>query len=428
MNYTALSLSQTPPLSVPLPYFLAAPVFAAVAALVLFFSGPEFLASRWSPAMLALTHLLTIGVLGTTMLGAMQQLLPVLVGVTLPAQRAVAYGLFSLWLTGALLLIGGMGTATPMAVRSGGILLALVVFIFALLVGRSLWRSSSRHATVRSMALALASFVVAVSLALYLILHFDGHLPLAHPFTVLHVGWGGIGWVFLLVAGVAYQVVPMFQITPEYPARLRRWLALLTWEGLVAWSGKAIIPALGHVAWLLAAAVAVFALQTLHLQAQRRRKLSDVTLDYWRLAMVSLLLSVLAWAMSLYLPGAKPELLLGLLFLVGFACSAINGMLYKIVPFLVWLHLNNRLQQAGRWQGRVPNMKQVIPERHARWQYRLHLLALGLLIAALLIPGWPVAPGALVWFVSSLALGWNLVQALRLFLRIVGEAPVADVA
>jgi hypothetical protein len=51
-----------------------------------------------------------------------------------------------------------------------------------------------------------------------------------------------------------------------------------------------------------------------------------------------------------------------------------------------------------------------------------------MLTAALLIPGWPVAAGALVWFASSLALLWNLLQALRLFLRIAGEASVADVA
>jgi hypothetical protein len=169
----------------------------------------------------------------------------------------------------------------------------------------------------------------------------------------------------------------------------------------------------------------VFALQTLRLQAQRRRKLADVTLDFWRLAMGSLLLSVLFWAVGQRFPDTAVELMVGLLFFVGFALSAVNGMLYKIVPFLIWLHLNNRLQQAGQWQGKVPNMKQVIPERYARWQFRLHFSALVLLVAGLLLPGLPITAGSLLWLLSSLGLGWNLLAALRLYRRIVAESGAA---
>jgi len=423
MNYTALSLSQTPPLSVPLPYFLAAPFFAAVAALLLLGGGPELLATRWSPAMLALTHLLTLGFLGTVMLGALQQLVPVLIGVPLPAARVVAWMLFPLWLSGTSLLIAGMGTATPVAVEFGGSLLFGLIVVVVSLVARSLWCSRSRHATLWAMALAGSALVIAAALALHLIFHFGGQLPLAHPLTRLHIGWASIGWVLLLLIGVAYQVVPMFQITPEYPLWQRRWLVRLIWLGLVAWSLQGVIPVLALVSWLLAAGVVLFALQTLRLQAKRRRKLADVTLDFWRLAMGSLLMAVVVWSAGRFVPGTKLELLLGLLFFIGFAVSAVNGMLYKIVPFLIWLHLNNRLQQTGRRQGGVPNMKQVIPDRHARWQFRLQVVALLLLAAPLLIPAWPVAPGALVWLGSSLLLGWNLFQALRLFMRIARETP-----
>jgi hypothetical protein len=214
----------------------------------------------------------------------------------------------------------------------------------------------------------------------------------------------------------------MFQITPEYPASVRRWLAPMIAVALLLWSFRQWWPPLSLAVWLLPAGLVLFAGQTLRLQARRRRKLADVTLDFWRLAMVSLLLSVLAWVGAQFFPGTTAELMTGLLFFVGFAISAVNGMLYKIVPFLVWLHLNNRLQQAGQWQGKVPNMKQVIPERHARWQFRLHVAALVLLVAGLLIPIVPVQPGAVLWLLSSLALGWNLVGALRLYLRIPKES------
>ena len=43
--------------------------------------------------------------------------------------------------------------------------------------------------------------------------------------TDLHAGWALIGWVGLLVAAVAWQVVPMFSITAPYPRWLRTTLA-----------------------------------------------------------------------------------------------------------------------------------------------------------------------------------------------------------
>jgi hypothetical protein len=62
----------------------------------------------------------------------------------------------------------------------------------------------------------------------------------------------------------------------------------------------------------------------------------------------------------------------------------------------------------------------VIPERVARWQLRLHLAALLLLLAAL--SGWlpPLLPG-ITWLASSVVLFWNLLQALLLYRRVAGE-------
>ena len=421
MNYTALSLSQTPPLSVPLPYFLLAPLFAMAAAILVMLEGPQLLAGRWSPQMLALTHMLTLGVLGTTMLGAIQQLVPVLVGVPLPAQRPVAYILFLLWLTGSLLLIVGMAGGMTLTVRVGGALLAIAVALTVTLVLWSVWLSSSRHATVKAMGLAVAGLAVTAAIPVYLLFHFSGQLPLAHPLTTLHIGWGSLGWLFLLLAGVAYQVVPMFQITPEYPAALRRWLAPAMATVLLLWSLQLWLPGFSLLAWLLAAGAILFALQTLLLQQRRRRRLADVTLDFWRVAMGCLLLAAISWMVREFYPLPRLDLTLGLLFFVGFALSAVNGMLYKIVPFLIWLHLNNRLQRAGSRQGKVPNMKQVIPERLARRQFRLHLTALILLLSAVLLPWFPLQLAAIAWLLSTVALWWNLFQALGLYRRIAGE-------
>ncbi|MGB6154721.1 MAG: hypothetical protein WBF60_02310, partial [Castellaniella sp.] len=63
----ALDFDKTPALSVPLPFFLNLPAFGILAGLLAIWAGPAVFTSRWSPAALALTHLWTLGILGSAM-------------------------------------------------------------------------------------------------------------------------------------------------------------------------------------------------------------------------------------------------------------------------------------------------------------------------------------------------------------------------
>ncbi|MBI4996409.1 MAG: hypothetical protein HZC22_05805 [Rhodocyclales bacterium] len=99
---------------------------------------------------------------------------------------------------------------------------------------------------------------------------------------------------------------------------------------------------------------------------------------------------------------------LGALVIAGTFVSLINGMMYKIVPFLCWLHLQ---RQAGIG-GTVPNMREIAPERAQRLQLRLHFASVTLLLLATFYAEVLVAAGAA--FAASCAwLGWNLIDAVR---------------
>lgn len=433
MNYTALSLEQTPPLRVPLRYFLTAPLFGVAAALVLLVAGPDVLAGRWTPATLALTHLLTLGFIAMVMMGAAQQLLPVLAGSPLVRPVAVSRTVHGLLTAGTIALVAGLWQGGGAWLHAAFILLVLLVLAFVGAAGLALFRAPTRHNTVRGMSLSVASLAVTGLLGLYLVAgHAHPAVPLARDLTDIHLAWGLVGWVALLVVGVAYQVVPMFQITPDYPARLARFLAPAVFAGLVVWSLGAFLGRHGNAfgPWLalpgsavVAAGLLAFAGTTLWLQHRRRRRLPDVTLDFWRVGMGSLAAAVPLWVVMASDPGLAYSLAvpLGVLMLVGFAFSVINGMLYKIVPFLVWLHLNNRLQSVGAFQGRVPNMKQVIPAKRTRLQFWLHLASLPVLLLAALAPGWWLYPGAVLLLASNLMLWANLLSGAMLYRRTVNE-------
>lgn len=424
---SGLSFEQAPPFSVPLRFFLTAPWFLVLAAMLLLWRGPEISATRWLPATLALTHLLTLGFMAQVMLGALLQILPVVVGVVVPRPQLMA-ALIHIPLTlGALALTVAFLSGIPAWFQSALGLLGLGFGVALIAIHLALWRAPVTGGTVIALRCALGALLVAVGLGLLLSGFFGWGLALpVVTMTHLHAAWGLVGWTVLLVAGVAYQVVPMFQITPPYPAWFVRGFAPLMAALLVAWSAFAFggwerMAMLASAA--LAVGLAVLAGTTLYLLARRRRKVGDPTLAYWRTSMTSLLASALLWLATWWIPALGPaspaEWLLGVLPIFGFAVAVINGMLYKIVPFLAWFHLQAQLFQRAK----VPNMKQLLPDAFVRRQFWAYLAALLLLLAAAVFPTVFTYPAALALGTTGAWLGINLMGVWRMYRRTLRAAP-----
>jgi hypothetical protein len=419
-----LSFDQAPPFLSPLRFFLTAPLFLMVAGVLLVVT-PDALSSRWTPQALALTHALTLGFLGMVMTGALMQMLPVVAGAVIPAAPAVAWLTHVPLLVGTVALMAGFAGAGGAWLVAGAVLLSAGLGVFLAAAGISLARAVD-NATVTGMRLAVISLALVLGLGAGLALMRAGlWAPAAPaPASVAHVAFGLLGWVLLLVVGVGYLVVPMFQMTPPYPPRLARWLApflfaLLGVHALSAWLAPQGDGPVARLASLgLAGGILAFAAITLRLQSRRRRKLADVTLDFWRLAMASLVACAAAWLAAALWPAWRVHpvypIVLGVVFLMGFAASVVMGMLYKIVPFLAWFHLQAQLQAKA---GTIPNMKQMIAESRMRLQFRLHFVACLLLVTAAIRPGWFAALAGGATALSGGLLWANLLAAARRFLR-----------
>lgn len=417
-----LSYDQAPPFGTPLRLFLAAPVFLVMAALLAMIFPESWLGSRWTPQALALTHLLTLGYLGMAMTGALLQILPVVVGTPVPAVGVVGWlALIGLG-TGAPLLGAGFMLGSPPLLMLAAVSLTTAIVPFLTGTLFSLIRARSLPQVAWPMRQAWAALAVTFVLGLALASGLAGlwENPDTQGLTGLHAAWGLGGWVLILVIGVAYQVVPMLQLTPSYPKGITTALAWSMPVALAAFTLAWFLPSpiaqgMEALALLMGLAAGVaFAITTLKLQSRRRRKLRDVTLNFWRLGVASLI------GVALLCPAAvltatpwrdEAQLLMGLLFLLGFASSVVNGMLYKIVPFLGWFHL-----QAQSSAGRFPDMKQFIPDGAARWHFRLHLAALAMLLPAPWMPPWLALPGLALLAAGGVALGMNLMKARATFL------------
>ncbi|WP_206955465.1 hypothetical protein [Trinickia acidisoli] len=425
-----LALDASPTLGAPLRFFLNAPVFASLAAALLLYAGPSTWATRWSPYALAATHLMTLGVFASVMMGALMQILPVVAGVHVASVRRSAAGIHALLTFGTLALalafISSETELFPIAALACGA--AALWFVVACAIGLARASSAAVPGVVdilHAVRLALAALIVTVALGATLAVSLTW--PMSVPvvaLTDLHWTWGLAGWIGLLTVGIAYQVIPMFQVTEPYPRLLARAFAPLAFLTLVLASlSNFVLQALEPAAtpWFVAqpfAGYVVFAVVTLVLLGRRKRIGADTTTLYWRTSMVSIVCGALTWAIASATHRPSLDVTIGVLLLVGVVASAINGMLYKIVPFLLWYHLQASIDERSPL---VPKMKTVLPDSQARRQYWAHLCALLMLLAA---SAWPAAlarPAAFVFGVSSVWLGVDMARAMRIYLRVKRE-------
>lgn len=417
----SLSFDQAPPLTIPLRYFLSAPLFAVAAAILLGWQGPDAFVSRWSPITLALTHLLTLGFLAMTMIGALLQILPVVAGIQIPYPNLTARGVHAFLTNGTLLLATAFLWSQSVLFQFAIAFLASAFIWFLAACAVGLWRARGGISTATVAAIRLSIIALLFTILLGISLASAFAWPIGLPLlllTDLHVLWGLLGWVGLLVIGVAYQVIPMFQVTPVYPPQMVHWLASSLFMLLMLWSIAAVVLQSSQhwireiLGGMILADFTIFSATTLYLLWRRKRPKPDATTLFWRTATGSLLVYGAIWLMQTASDHPSTPIMLGALFIIGFGYSVINGMLYKIVPFLVWYHLQNSEAAARK---AVPNVKSIIPDSAAMKQFWSHLAALLLTVGATLWPAILVAPAAVALCISSGWLWWNLFSAVRIY-------------
>ena len=391
-----LSFDQAPPIAAPVRFLVTAPLFLAGLGVLLVLRGPEVFVSRWTGAALAATHLVTVGFLLQVMLGALIQILPVVAGahVARPlALAAVVHGGLSL---GGVALATAFLIGEPLLYGLAAVLLGGSVAVFLGVAGRTLYAVPTTSPTIGGLKLAFFALAVVAGLG------------------VMLAGGLGFGWAGILLAALAYVVVPMFQLTPGYPLQPSKLFprvlvaAMLSWTVAVAGA----MPVVSRLAEGVAAATGIaFAVYTLNLQRKRRRARSDATFRLWQLGLVSMVVALaMAVATALFpnlsdRPGWTP--LFAVLVGVGGYMSLVVGMMYKIVPFLAWLHLQNLAPGKS-----APPINRFLPEHQAQRQAAVHGLAVLLLAVAAFFPEAGALPAGLAVLAAASWLELNLLTVL----------------
>ena len=378
-----LSLEQAPPISVVLRFFLAGSVWGTGAGIWLALKGPESIDPSDFSALI-MTHMLTLGVMLSFMFGSLFQMLPVLAGISFRHPEEMAVRAQYPVIAGTFLLISAFATSSGALYILAGLLLSAGILPVAASMLKRLYSLRDHSPSSRGIGFSVYNLLLLFSIGIWLAAIMGGWTRHGDLLVLrqLHLDLGLFGWISLLIISVSFQVIEMFYVTPPYPKVYARWLPL-TVTGLLSLELAAALNFPAAIPWIesfVGGGLLIHSLQTLRKLSQRRRPLTDATVWFWRVGMATLAMSVfLLWSKHVFgLPPLMEELLYSMY--TAFALSIVFAMTYKIVPFLVWFHLN------AQGYFKAPLMHEVIHPRTAMRHLSIHMSTLLAAVAACFMP------------------------------------------
>ncbi len=422
-----VSVENSPRLIIPFRFILTAPLFGILFSIIYLLSGPELIGNRWNPALIGTLHLINIGVLMMIVTGVLFQVLPVVGGVQFPWKNVISRLIYlSLAVGGVLYFIGFFVLERQLLLLAGVVLsIGLLPYLSLLVIG--IFSVRQPPEPIRLLRYSVLFLLLVMGMGISLLMGWGSSAVQLHrEWTDIHAIWGLGGWFTLLLMGLSFQMIPMFQVTPEFPLWLRRWGVPLTALLLLSWGAGSILQLnRGLTTSLLVAAAGmmmlygVTALWVLH---SRKRKIFDATVRFWQLAFLGMVTGMLLLIVFLLAGEVLPGWL-AILWIFGFLLPMLSGTLLKIAPFLVFLHLQQKVirdpQQMANLVN-IPNLFQILPTRRARTLLTLFLLSLASWGGVLLYsPLAHLTALLLLLFFSWMA--WILFSCYRTYLLKLGE-------
>lgn len=397
MNINGLSFNALPPIDLPFRFFLTAPLFVILSALLILLSGEALWISRWQPSMLALTHGFTLGFLSMVMMGALLQLLPVIGGIGITRPRLITYFCHTSLVLGTLCLMANFIWPNILLGISSLVLLICSIGTYFIAFALVLLKKLSQGDSIIGFRLAMLALLVVLIMGVVLLsqrFEFFAFSHLGKELTNNHALFGLAGWGSVLIISVSFQVLPMFHVAPSFPKVISHYLPSLLFFLLVLsiFQPTIIVP-------FIVLLHGVFALSLLFVIYKRKRKIPDSTIRFWQLSALTLVgLNIFYFIPDNYLAThvvQKKVLVIACAYLYLYLMAVIQGMLLKILPFLSYTHLQQKCLMNFAAMQAIPHMHEFLNKKHAQVLFYLHLVTGGVLLFTLMVP-------SIYWLLSVL--------------------------
>ncbi len=363
-----------PSVWLPLRYLIAGQISLLLALVLAVIRAEDFLDFYYQGHVLAITHLLTLGWITTTIMGASFLVAPLIFSTPLYSERLGRWQ-FPPLVVGIGVMILGFWTGHHRGLAAGAFLVLVAISLYIVNLSLTFRRIPRKDVAVPYLVAALAYLAATVILgnlmAFDKFLDFLGGQVLA---TIQgHAHLATLGWVTLMILGVGQKMIRLLTAsTPEEGRRSRRrfwllnagilglFLTLVTRSRLVFPSALLAVLGFASVFWRLA-------------RPWRERK--DLRLD-WSLRHVLAAFGCLATAILMGLTlsagmagdgelAARAAMVYAFLGLIGWITLMIIGMSYRVIPLLVWLHRYAPIAHDEP----VPKVGDLASERWQVWSF-----------------------------------------------------------
>ena len=394
---------------------------------------------------IAATHLFVLGWICSVVMGSMYQLVPVALETKLYSERLARVQMLC-HVIGFAGMVWMFRAWNMKHVGHFGSVMALGVGLFVYNIVRTLLRVPKWTVVASAITAAVSWFSLTVTMGLCLaaakcssaamedgaasgpfigivmaignfMMRFDA-ISAMHA----HAHLGGVGFFTMLIVGVSYKLIPMFTLSEiQNHRRAALSIALLN-LGLAG----AFVTILLRSPWKLAftiviiAALVLYGIEVLAILRARKRRVLDWGIKTFLTAIgfllpLSVLALVLSWpALPLNAFTGQFENLYGFLALAGFISFALIGMLYKIIPFLVWFGTYSKKIGVSK----VPTLAELYSERLQVIGYFTFLAGVLAISAGILATnGLAIRFGAALFATSLCALLLNVARMLAHFIR-----------
>ncbi|RIV21840.1 hypothetical protein D2Q93_10210 [Alicyclobacillaceae bacterium I2511] len=365
--------SQAPSFALPARYMLTGMVGLVLFAVDLVWQVKLLAQGQtFSPHVIALTHLLTLAVLLSFVMGAVYQLLTVAFLIPLKAEKAGRLN-FWLYLCGVIGLWYSMSSWWPLGLTIFGTVVMVCLYLYA---GLIIWSLSDTGVSGAMRGFVLSAhiyLILAVTAAWLLVLSFTVPSLAVWQTDLLatHIVLAAGGFFSFLIIGFSYKLLPMFTLAHGYTTSHQKYtqalLHLALWSLLTAvWLHGATWVTVGGLLALAGFGVQVWDVRDIF--KKRMRKKVDLPI---RGVATAFILACVGMSAIAVIPWTGAGLVawqdLITFYLLGVVALVLMSYAYKIVPFLIWT------ERYGKHVGKlkIPLMADLLNLQHSRWVYSL---------------------------------------------------------
>ncbi|MFN3605295.1 MAG: O-antigen polymerase [Leptonema sp. (in: bacteria)] len=410
---------QGPKLSIPLRFYILGTTHIIIA--LIFLIGfiynlkPKeliFFNLFYNKTFLFYIHCFTVGYLLFIIFGSLFQIFPVVFGVKIQKVKLVNASLI-------LVFYGILFFLYQIEIQftySLGIIYVVGYFILLILLFFIIPLLKRAGTNIGFLFAFFAFFSGLVVIQIYFLKLFD-LIKLEISFFKLgffHSVFMFIGFVLQLIVSMFIVILPLFYVSKPYPKKIKLFLNIFYF----------LVPFLFIIINLFYDNIFIFKILfflsnltfiyfTLKILFSRERKIRDITISFFYFALLNFFVANILLFFDIFF-------FFAFLFFMIFIIAVIQGMLYKIVPFLCWFHLQSYKNQMRAQNPAFPlslftfTMQDFTYKKLEKIQFAL-LLVISTIIPLMTFPSWILIVLVLVlfFFIFSLI---QILYALRKYI------------